>query len=1028
MPDPHKEVVFEDELCAHLAAHGWLYSPDDSGYDRERALFPADLFGWLQDTQLSECAKLQTSSKAFAEDAFLDRLLKLMDERGALWVLRNPVKVVAAKFDLCQFKPSHGLNPELLERYAKVRLRVMRQVHYSVSNQNSIDLVFFVNGIPVATAELKTDFTQSVENAKNQYRFDRLPKDAATKLDEPLLKFKRGALVHFAVSTDEVYMTTHLKGKTTFFLPFNLGCAGGKGNPPNLEGGYRTAYLWERVLERDSWLNVLGRFVHLEKKDEVQPDGTTKRKESLIFPRYHQLDAVTKLVATARIEGTGHNYLIQHSAGSGKTNSISWLAHQLASLHDAGDQRAFHSVLVVTDRTVLDDQLRDAIQQLDHKTGVVKSVTNEEGSKSSKLAEALKGNTPIIVVTIQTFPFVLELIREDTSLKERRFAVIADEAHSSQTGNAAKKLKQVLTAERLAEIEEGGEIDLEEVLQAEMAGHRQPRNISFFAFTATPKAKTLELFGRPGEGGLPEPFHLYSMQQAIEEGFILDVLRNYTPYRLAWRLAHNGQDYDDETVDRSQAMKSLVKWVRLHPYNIAQKVEVIVEHFRENVGWRLEKKAKAMVVTGSRKEAVRYKLAMDKYISACGYRDVAALVAFSGEVSDPESGPDGFNETNMNKALRGRDLREGFATDEYNVMIVANKFQTGFDQPLLVAMYVDKRLAGVTAVQTLSRLNRISPGKDTTFVLDFLDQESEILEAFRLYYRKAELSGVTDPNLVHDLQDKLDAEGIYTAEEVDAFVAVVFGPKPKQADLLARLTPAVERFRVRLRDAVDGGDEKARNGLELFRRNVQAFVRAYDFLSQIVDYGAETALEKRAVFYRHLGPLLEIPDPRGEIDLSRVVLTHYHIKNLGNRLMPLADSAGEDPKLKPMTEVGSAQVHDADLVRLREIIQKLNELFEGELTDKDQINYVHGIRDKMLENPVLAQQAAANQKDQFGASPDFESAMMNAVVAAYENHMAMSEQVLKRDNVKAGLKEILKDLVYEAFAKGKAGDGAAAGE
>jgi type I restriction enzyme R subunit len=1019
MPDTHTEVVFENELCEHLAANGWLYSPNDAGYDRERALFPADLFAWLAATQSTEWAKHEASAKGQAEAALLDRLLKLMEERGTLWVLRNTVKAVAAKFDLCQFRPSHGLNPETLTKYEGNRLRVMRQVHYSTSNQNSIDLVFFVNGIPVATAELKTDFTQSVEDAKNQYRFDRPPKDAQTKVEEPLLKFKRGALVHFAVSTDEVYMATRLSGKSTLFLPFNLGRDGGRGNPPDLEHGYRTAYLWHLILQRDAWLDILGRFVHLEKKDEDQPDGTTKKKEALIFPRYHQWNAVTKLVAAARSEGAGRNYLIQHSAGSGKTNSISWLAHQLASLHDAAEQRVFHSVLVVTDRTVLDAQLSEAIEQFEHKTGVVYSVTNEEGSKSSKLVEALTGKTPIIVVTIQTFPHVLDLIRESTSLKNRRFAVIADEAHSSQTGSAAKKLKQVLTAERMQEIEEGGEVDLEELLQAEMAGHLQPGNISYFAFTATPKAKTLELFGRPGEGGLPEPFHLYSMQQAIEEGFILDVLQNYTPYRLAWKLAHNGKEYDDDTVDRSDAMKSLVRWVRLHPYNIAQKVEVIVEHFRANVGWRIGGKAKAMLVTSSRKEAVRYKLQMDKYIAACRYTDVAALVAFSGDVTDSESGPDPFNEGNMNHALHGRDLRGAFATDEYNVMIVANKFQTGFDQPLLMAMYVDKRLAGVAAVQTLSRLNRTHPGKDTTFVLDFVKQEDEILEAFRLYYRKAELSGVTDPNLVHDLQDKLDSEGIYTAEEVDAFVQTALSRKPKQAELLAKLTPAVERFRVRLHDAGSRRDKKAQDGLELFRRNLSAFVRAYDFLSQIVDYGSETSLEKRSIFFRHLAPLLDIPDSAEPIDLSRVVLTHYNVRDLGQHQLPLGGGDGEQPKLAPMTAVGSAKVHDPDMVRLREIIQKMNDLFEGELTDADQINFVNHIRDKMLENPVLAQQAASNKKDQFSASPDFHEAMMTAVVDAYDNHMSMSEQVLKKDNVKAGLKEILKDLVYEAFAKAR---------
>ncbi|HPB76913.1 MAG TPA: type I restriction endonuclease, partial [Chromatiaceae bacterium] len=454
------------------------------------------------------------------------------------------------------------------------------------SNNNCLDLVLFVNGLPVATLELKTDFTQTVQDAIRQYCQDRPPKDPVTRREEPLLAFKRRALVHFAVSTDEVWMTTRLGGQDTRFRPFNQGNDGGQGNPPNPDG-YRTAYLWERILDRDTWLDILGRFIHLEQQVENRPDGTLAVKQVLIFPRYHQWEGVTLLEAAARAEGPGFCYLVQHSAGSGKTNSIAWLAHRLASLHDAADRKVFDSVIVITDRTLLDAQLQDAIYQFEHKHGVVVRITDERGAKSAQLVKALSDRAPIIIVTIQTFPFVLDAIRDTVSLKGRRYAVIADEAHSSQTGSAANKLKQVLTAERRAEVEEGEEIDLEDLLAAAMARRVRPESISYFAFTATPKAKTLELFGRPGPDGLPAPFHVYAMQQAIEEGFILDVLKNYTPYKLAFKLAHAGRDYDDEQVAEDQALKSLMRWVRLHPHNIAQKVRIIVEHFRAHVRWRL---------------------------------------------------------------------------------------------------------------------------------------------------------------------------------------------------------------------------------------------------------------------------------------------------------------------------------------------------------------------------------------------------------------------------------------------------------
>lgn len=1007
MSDKHREIHFEAEIVAHLTAHGWREG-DPARYDRERALYPDDLTGWLQDTQPNEWAKLSAHYGGEAERGACQRVAVLLEERGTLALLRHSFKDKNARFQLGQFKPSHGFNPEIAARYAKVRCRVVRQVRYSLSNENSIDLVLFVNGLPTATLELKTDFTQSVQDAIAQYRYDRLPRDAQTRKTEPLLTFKRGALVHFAVSTDEVFMTTELKGKATTFLPFNQGHHGGAGNPAN-PSGYRTGYLWERVLARESWLDLIGRTIHLEKRTATGPDGKKKVKESLIFPRFHQWEAVNRLIDAAAREGAGQSYLIQHSAGSGKSNSIAWLAHRLASLHDATDRKVFDSVIVITDRTVLDAQLQDTIYQFEHQDGVVCKITRD-GVKSAQLTQALLDRKPIIIVTIQTFPFVLDSLREQASLKERAFAVIVDEAHASQTGAASHNLRRVLTAEQ---IEEGEEVSAEELLLAEMAARQRPANVSFFAFTATPKAKTIELFGRVGASGLPEPFHVYSMQQAIEEGFILDVLRNYTPYSLAYQLAHDGRELDDREVDEARGLKELARWVRLHPHNISQKVAVIVEHFRQKVAHKLAGRAKAMVVTGSRKEAVRYKLALDRYLRAQGYTDLAALVAFSGEVPDPESGPEAFSEARMNPGLQGRDLRAAFAGDDYQILLVANKFQTGFDQPLLVAMYVDKRLAGVAAVQTLSRLNRIAPGKDETFILDFVNDPEEILAAFAPYYQTAQLTAVTDPNLIHRLQAKLDDARLYTASEVDAFATVFYDPKSQQKDLQAPLAPAVERYRDRRRRALDANDQEALDALDLFRKDVASFIRLYDFLAQIINYG-NTDLEKRSVFFTHWLPWLAPEVERQPIDLSAVKLTHYRLDALAERRLNL----GEEKKLAPLTEVGSGRVREPQTAYLSELIQKLNHLFEGELSDADLLGYAHHLKDRMLENEKLAQQAAMNSKEQF-ALGDFQRVLMDNVIEGLDHYQAMAGQVMGNERVQKAFAEIMLDVVYQEFQRQK---------
>jgi type I restriction enzyme R subunit len=680
---------------------------------------------------------------------------------------------------------------------------------------------------------------------------------------------------------------------------------------------------------------------------------------------------------------------------------------------------------VVSDRNVIDTQLQEALESFERKKGVVASITSEDGSKSGKLAQALGGDKKVVVCTIQTFPFALEAVRELTATEGKRFAVIADEAHSSQTGQAAEKLKKVLSSSEAADLADGGEVGMDEVLAAQMADRVKENGITYVAFTATPKAKTLELFGRrpnpnepAGDGNLPEPFHVYSMRQAIEEGFILDVLQNYTSYSLAFRLAQDGQSYTDEEVERSAAKKKLMGWVKLHPHNIAQKVQIIVEHFRQFVWPLLDGKAKAMVVVGSRKEAVRWKLAIDKYIRDKGY-PLGTLVAFSGEVKDDESGPEPFTErsSSLNPGLKG-DIREAFKGDEFQILLVANKFQTGFDQPLLCGMYVDRRLSGIQAVQTLSRLNRCHPGKTTTYVVDFANEPDDILAAFKAYYETAELAEATDPNLILVLKAKLDAQGHYDEFEIERVVKVLLDPNAKQSQLIGALEPIAQRLmhaykdaRLAKRHAEDSNDpdgikaaKDELDALTLFRSDLGTYVRLYTFLCQIFDYG-NTGLEKRAMVFKRLLPLLEFEREVPTVDLSKVVLTHHTLRNKGQKTLDL--SQGEAVQLAGLAP-GGGTVQDKDKALLSEIIAKLNDLFTGDLTDDDKVIYVRSvIRGKLLESTTLQQQASANSKEQFGSSPDLGTALMDAIISALDAHQTMSSQALGSASIRDGMKEIL---------------------
>ncbi len=1017
----HKEISFETEICEYLAFHGWLYAEGDaSTYDRARALFPADVLAWVQITQPKAWETLTKNHGSKAEETLLNRLRDQLDQRGTLDVLRHGIELLGLKqpLKLAEFKPALAINPDILARYQANRLRVVRQVRYSVHNENSIDLVLFLNGVPVATAELKTDFTQSIQDAIDQYRFDRLPRPKG-QAAEPLLSFPSGALVHFAVSNSEVHMVTRLEGPDTHFLPFNQGNDGGAGNPVN-PSGHRTAYLWEQLWVRESWLEILGRYL-IAQRDKK------KHITRILFPRYHQLDVTRKLQAAVLADGPGTKYLVQHSAGSGKTNSIAWTAHFLAELHDAQHQKVFDSVLVVSDRTVIDTQLQEAIFDFERTTGVVATITHKDGSKSSKLAEALSGDKKIVVCTIQTFPHALEAVRELAATQGKRFAVIADEAHSSQTGEAASKLKAVLSPAELEALKDGGEVSSEDLLAAQMTSRAEDSRITFVAFTATPKNKTLELFGtrpdpsrKPAPDNIPVPFHVYSMRQAIEEEFILDVLKNYTPYQLAFKLAHEGKELDDKEVEKSAALKKLMGWVRLHPYNISQKVQVVVEHYRAHVAPLLDGQAKAMVVVASRLEAVRWKLAMEKYIQDKGYT-LGTLVAFSGEVIDPESGPDPFTEHSrtLNPHLKGRDIREAFKDGEYQVLLVANKFQTGFDQPLLCGMYIDKRLADIQAVQTLSRLNRAHPGKDTTYILDFVNDPAEVLEAFKKYYTTAELAATTDPNMVFNLRAKLDAAGHYDDFEVDRVAAAELSPHAKQSDLVKAIEPVVDRLmkqfkaaQAALQVANETSDAKARkdaraelDALLLFKSDMGAYLRLYTFLSQIFDYGS-TGIEKRALFYKRLLPLLEFGREREAIDLSKVKLTHHTLKKRGE--VPMQLHVGEKPLIYPVTEAGAGSVQEKERARLNDIIEKVNTLFEGELSDQDKLVYVNNVLlGKLLESTTLVQQAVNNTKEQFANSPDLPNEITNAIMDAYEAHTLMSKQALNSETIRSALKDIL---------------------
>lgn len=975
----HTELTFEEAIETSLLDNGGYVKGFSKDFDAQLGLFPAYIIDFLKNSQPKSWQKISNIHKDDVEKKVIQRLTRELDLRGALDVVRNGFTDYGVKFKMGYFKPETTLNKDDEVLYSKNHLSVIRQLYYERNGKNSLDLVLSLNGLPISTIELKNQFSgQNVSNAKKQYVYDRKP-------TEPIFAFKKRALVHFAVDTDECFMTTKLNGKATRYLPFNLGYNNGAGNPPNKES-YRTDYLWKYVWTKDSFMDIIGKFLHLD-IEEFELDGVKKKKETMIFPRYHQLDVVRKLTKDAKRNGAGQNYLVQHSAGSGKSNSIGWLSYRLSSLHDESNKRIFDSVVVITDRRVLDDQLQSTIYQFDHKQGVVQKIDKD----SQQLADAITAGSNIIITTLQKFPFILDKIDE---LPSRKYAVLIDEAHSSQGGEATKKMKEALSAKSLEEaedleLESGLNEDAEDQIRKSMEARGKQDNLSFFAFTATPKAKTVEVFGTPDIDGKPKPFHLYSMKQAIEEGFILDVLQNYTTYKTYYRLSKEIED--DPKVNKKQASKAIGRFLSLHPHNLAQKTEVILEHFKQVVSKKIGGKAKAMVVTSSRLHAVRYKEEFDKYIKEKGYTDIKTLVAFSGKVIY-EKYPEGVTEVELN-GIKEKELPKKFATDEYQLLLVADKFQTGFDQPLLHTMYVDKKLSGVKCVQTLSRLNRMHAGKEDTFILDFTNEVEDIKNSFQPYYELTTIESNTDPNHLYDLKNEIEKAQVIWQSEVDNFCNIYFSSLnaldvKQQGKLNAFIDPAVERFKqLPEEDSKDDviGTETTQDN---FKHSLQSFTRTYSFLTQIMPF-SDVDLEKLFTYSRFLLKKLPRKNQADRFKLGdEVSLEYYRIQKIAEQNLALESQS--EYGLDGISESG-IRVTKEEKEALSEIINVLNDKFGTEFTDADKL-FFDQIEEELVADKKLAEQARNNTLDNFKFGLD--DAFMDKLIGRMEQNQDIFSKMM----------------------------------
>lgn len=998
----HTELTFEAAIELSLLEDGGYVKGHSKDFDADLGIFPNYVIEFLKNSQPKQWDKLTNIHKESVETKVIQRLLKELDAKGTLNVLRNGFTDYGVKFNMAYFKPESGLNPEAKLFYSYNHLSVTRQLYYERKGKNSLDIVLSLNGLPISTIELKNQFSgQNVNNAKKQYVYDREP-------SEPIFQFKKRTLVHFAVDTDECFMTTRLAGKKTRYLPFNLGDNNGAGNPRNKEG-YRTAYLWEYVWAKDSFMDIIGKFLHLN-VEIFELDGVKKKKETLIFPRFHQMDVVRRLTKDAKTKGAGQNYLIQHSAGSGKSNSIAWLSYRLSSLHDTQNERVFDSVIVITDRKVLDSQLQNTIYQFEHKQGVVQKIDKN----SQQLADAITAGSNIIITTLQKFPFIIEKIGE---LKAKKYAVIIDEAHSSQGGEGTKKLKEVLSAKSLEEavledMPSGLDEDAEDQIRKSMEARGKQDNLSFFAFTATPKDKTIQVFGTPDTQGIPKPFHVYSMKQAIEEGFILDVLKNYTTYKTYFKLSKEIED--DPKVNKKQAARAIGRFMSLHPHNLAQKTEVIIEHFRQVVSKKIGGKAKAMLVTGSRLHAVRYKEEFDKYIKEKEYTDIKTVVAFSGKVIY-DVYPEGVTEVELN-GFKEKELPKKFASDEYQLLLVADKYQTGFDQPLLHTMYVDKKLSGVKCVQTLSRLNRMHAGKEDTFILDFTNDTEDILNSFQPYYELTTVENTTDPNQLYDLKSEIEKGQIIWDSEVDSFCNVFFKSAKalsvkEQGKLNAFVDPAVDRFKQlpeeNTKEDVIGTEITQDN----FKHALQTFTRLYSFLTQIMPF-SDVELEKLFTYARFLLKKLPRKNENDRFQLGdEVSLEYYRLQRVAEQNIVM-ESQGEY-SLEVMDGAG-IRMSKEEQEALSEIINVLNNRFGTEFNEADKL-FFDQIEAELIADNKLSEQAKNNTLSNFKFG--FEDAFMDKLIARMEQNQDIFTKMMDDNDFGSLVKDYMLKKVYERLNK-----------
>lgn len=905
----YTERNFEEHIEKNLHKVGYT-SLLHTEYDRVNCVVPTEVIGFIKDTQPKEYEKLTEQYGSQTDQKLIQRLTNEVSKRGVIDVLKKGIKDRGCKFSLVYFEPKSGLNPEHQELYDKNRFSVIRQLHYSTKNENSLDMVLLVNGLPLVTMELKNQLTgQDITDSEKQYQRDRDP-------NEPLFLFKR-VIVHFCVDNDRVSMTTRLSGGKTRFLPYNKGITN-----PNNPNGLKSSYLWEEILTKESLLDILENFVVVSVETDKEFDPKTKRvvekkKELLIFPRYHQLDVIRKLRDTVRKEGVGHNYLIQHTTGSGKSYSIGWLSHLLTSLYRSKEdtRRMFDTIIVITDRKVLDKQLQNTIKQLEQTVGVV----NPVDVNSKQLRDYLEKGKDIIITTIQKFPVISEKISELTS---KSFGIVIDEVHSSQSGESSKHLKKSVSKginEDEEEIEELDDID--EVIREEIRSRGKQKHLSFFGFSGTPKNKTLELFGRRTEDGTFVPFHSYTMKQSLTEGFTLDVLENYTTYKQWFKL--NKKVEEDRELPKSKVMRRLVNFVDDQHYTIERKVKIILDHFINHTSKKLEGRGRGMVVVRSRLHCVRYKREMDRQMKELGL-PYGCLVGFSGKVFDPDTQKE-YTEGSMNELPQGVSIPDGMKDPQNRILIVSNKFQTGYDEPLLHSMYVDKTLRGLQCVQTLSRLNRKTSGKTDTFVLDFVNTTEDIYESFQPYYQKTILTGETDPNKLYSLETDIRDFHLFTEHELDEFSQVFFNPTRPQEELQPILNRVVSNW-----ERIDEVEHR-----EEFRSKIQSFIRLYGYISQIISF-EDIDLEKLFVFLKYLNKKLPKREKDNMDDVTSLVdLDSFRLQETYSGSIKLQDTDGE---FDPLSEGGSKKPTEEELDILSEIIKRINDLHGQEITEEDRID------------------------------------------------------------------------------------------